>query len=296
MSPGMAPTNSAYAVLLISGTDAGEFLNAQLTTDVPRLEFDQHRLSAWCDPKGRALCIMRVVAAEAGYLVILPAGLAAGVSRRLRMFILRSRVEVTDVSSEWRVSGELDPATNGNSRAGHGQVLRDGGGLLLGLNTGTGPVMLRLQPAREADEALPPVSTAWQLAEIDAGLPEVTSDTSALFVPQMLNLHWLGAIDFNKGCYPGQEVIARLQYRGRLTRRMFRLRWHGQTPEPGDAVLAGDNSHQGTVVRAAHSSPGEGRLLAVLRIGAVEQALACGTTRLSLLDLPYATDEQAVAR
>src|SRR5699024_5714908 len=174
----------------------------------------------------------------------------------------------------------------------HGEVERDAQGFWLGLDTGSGPALLRLQRA-DADNALAPAgSNSWQLAEIDAGLPEITQATSGQFVPQMLNLHWLGGIDFHKGCYPGQEVVARLQYRGRLKQHLFRLQWHGEQPQPGDDVLTADGKRQGTVIRAAHEAEAEagtGRLLAVIRLTALEQTLATAAASLTLLELPYPT-------
>lgn len=288
----MAPP--AYTVLEISGADAGDFLRAQLTIDVQRLGDDRHGLAAWCDAKGRALCTFRVLPGDAGYLLILPAALTGAISRRLRMFVLRSRVEITDVSSNWTLTGA--PVTNAADarRPADGLVTRGNDTCLLALDTGGGPGTLHLQHGPAPGNALALDSNAWQLAEIDAGLPVLGTATSGLFVPQMLNLHWLDAIEFDKGCYPGQEVVARLQYRGRLTRRTFRLHWHGPQPAPGDTVVDHGGSRQGTIVQAAQSAPGEGRLLAVLAVNAVDTPLASGQTRLSLLDLPYPTDEPAV--
>ena len=136
-------------------------------------------------------------------------------------------------------------------------------------------------------------SEAWERHEIDSGLPSIRSATAGLFVPQMLNLHWLMAIDFDKGCYPGQEVIARLHYRGTLTRRMFRLRWRGTQPAVGDDVIDESGDRQGTILRSAPAtdSRAEGSALAVLKVRAVNDALTTASAHLELLALPYATPD-----
>lgn len=279
----------------ISGADAGTFLCAQLTTDVQRLGHDQHGLTAWCDAKGRALCTLRIVPVDTGYLLIVAADLAPTISKRLRMYVLRAQVEITDMTADWALSAI--PHTSANmTLPADGTVVHDDTGHLLGLDTGNGPGALRLQHAGTSDDALPPSDNRWQLAAVDAGLPELAAATSGLFVPQMLNLHRLGGIEFDKGCYPGQEVVARLHYRGRLTRHMMRLHWQGATqPHPGDTIVDNDGGRQGTVVRSACTEAGSGRLLAVISTQAAHATLASGDARLTLLDLPYAmTGEAAV--
>lgn len=289
----MSESPSGYAVLHITGEDASDFLRAQLTTDVQRLDQQEHGFSAWCDAKGRALVIFRVVVTETGFLLTLPAPLVEATIRRLRMYVLRAKVEITDVSSDWALSG-LTAATSARI-PDNGVVIQEDDSYLLGMGAGHDRGALHIQPAAQAGDTRPIEGNDWQLFEIDAGLPEVTTATSAAFVPQMLNLHWLDGIDFDKGCYPGQEVVARLQYRGRLTRRMFRMQWQGVQPAPGDEIANDNGKQQGTVIRAAHTATGEGRLLAVVRVEAAAQALTTEQARLSLLELPYPTNEQAAA-
>lgn len=287
----MSTEQPAYAIVQISGADADDFLRAQLTRDVHRLNVDHHALAAWCDAKGRALCTLRVLATDVGYLLILPATVAEAIRKRLHMFVLRANVEIVDVTSAWTLAATLCTARATSTLPANGHVARVDRSYLLGLNTGHGPGALWLLPTGHADATLSPSDDAWQLAEIDAGLPEISAPTSGLFVPQMLNLHWLDAIDFDKGCYPGQEVIARLQYRGRLKRRLFRMHWRGSQPAPGDAINDADDKTQGTVVRAAQTATDEGRLLAVIRVQAADESLTSAQTRLAMLDLPYTTEQ-----
>jgi folate-binding protein YgfZ len=144
---------------------------------------------------------------------------------------------------------------------------------------------------------------AWRRADVLAGLPQIYPETAGRFVPQMLNLHWLDGIDFHKGCYPGQEVVARLQYRGRLTRRLFRgVLDAADTPAPGAPVTDAEGSVQGEVVDAAPGPEGQD-LLAVLRIAqrrcapteegaeADGGALRIGGAELILAPLPYPTKD-----
>ena len=284
---------SGYTVLQVAGADAGEFLHAQLTRNIQHMHAKQHTLAAWCDAKGRALCTLRVQVTDSGYLLILPATVAAAIRKRLRMFVLRAAVTITDVTTEWTLTGLGHAAAAapvpGRTQTTPTQTAATDNGYTLGLDDGQ--LAIALWPATDtpAPAGLPVTTTDWQLAEIDAGLPEVTATTAGLFVPQMLNLHWLNAIDFDKGCYPGQEVIARLQFRGRLTRRLFRMQWHGPQPAVGDTIKDVDGKNQGTVLRAAASGAQTGRLLAVIRVDAIEGTLTAGTTELAALELPYPT-------
>jgi folate-binding protein YgfZ len=198
-------------------------------------------------------------------------------------------VELTEVSASYGIAGLHNAPNAPESDA----TSTRSGQLWLGL-PGSATHPRRTLVLHAADEtppasALATDSPAWQLSEIDAGVPQVTAATQGEFVPQMLNLHWLMAVDFDKGCYPGQEVIARLHYRGRLTRRTFRLGWQGRCPEPGEPVHDANGKDYGRILQAVGAT--EGRALAVLRV----EALANGHLRteggstLHLLDLPYPT-------
>lgn len=284
------PTSAcSYTVLHIAGADATAFLHAQLSVDVQRLDTDRHALAAWCDAKGRVLCSGRLVTHDDGYLWIVPATMAAATSRRLRMYVLRAKVDIADVGNQWSIRGltTADMAT----LPANGALSRRDDRLILGIDTGNGPGALALRATAQDATGLAAADNAWQLLEIDAGLPEVRAATSGLFVPQMLNLHWLDGVDFNKGCYPGQEIVARLQYRGQLKRRVFRLRWRGKQPQAGADIVDASGQKQGTILRSAVADNGSGRLLAVVRVAASNQPLVTADAQLELLSLPYATDD-----
>jgi folate-binding protein YgfZ len=236
-----------YGLLSVSGADARDFLHAQLTNDIENLPSDRAALAGWCSAKGRLLATFLVIPAPQGYLLQLARDLAPAVARRLSMFVLRSRVKIADESEAWAQFGvweaDGDPAKID---------WKDQRAIV--------PVgerrFLRLEPAASIPLACAADEETWYLQEIRAGRPLITAATQDQFVPQMVNLETLGGVDFRKGCYPGQEIVARAQYRGQVKRRMVRL------PAPQGARLQpGQAYNGGTVVDSAG-----GELLAVMPI------------------------------
>jgi folate-binding protein YgfZ len=238
----------ALGVLAFRGPDAARFLQGQLSADVERLIAGSSTLAGLHSPQGRTvavLALMRTSAEE--ILAVLPRELTAAVDQRLRKFILRAKVRIEDESDALRVVGlNTDaPAAGPAMKWGDRRVL--------------------LLPSTRAGE-VPGDATAratWERADVVAGLPQVYTATSEAFVAQMLNLDLLGAIAFDKGCYTGQEVIARAHYRGRVKRRL--QRWHaaaGIAPRAGDSARTVEGRAL-TVVRAAPAPDGGWDLLAV---------------------------------
>lgn len=290
MSNSAATGASALGAITISGADAPSFLRAQLTNDVLRLGPDRHFLAAWSDAKGRTLMIARVCEYRDGYLLLVPQELIDSLLKRFRMYVLRARVDVGDASDTLQVTG-----MTGNGLPEAECCEQRDGACLLGLAPSLDGTARALcvtpadQPAPQAGLATD--DNAWERLEIDSGMPSVFAATQGLFVPQMLNLHWLQAIDFDKGCYPGQEVIARLHYRGRLTRRMFRVSWQGESPAPGEDIIDSEGARQGTVVRVATTAAGRGIALAVIKTAAVDAALRSAHADFTIEDLPYPTPD-----
>lgn len=282
----------ALGLIRVEGADAQSFLRAQLSNDVFRLGQDRHFLAAWCDAKGRTQLVARVAVIDDAFLLILPRSLIEPVIKRLRMYVLRARVTLTDASGDYGVGGLL----NAEAAPDVNETRSTGSRWLLGLPP-TGPGDTRTLVLDKTSSApVPPDCMAvdapdWRITDIDAGVPEIGPATQGEFVPQMLNLHWLAAIDFDKGCYPGQEVIARLHYRGRLTRRVFRLACEGPAPEIGEALLDDEQRRIGTILQAATSS-GRTRTLAVVATDAATRPIVTAAgAALSLLALPYATPD-----
>lgn len=290
-------------LLSCTGDEARAFLHAQLTSDVSGMAEDLTRYAGWCSPKGRLLATCLVVPHGQGFLLQLARDLAPAIARRLSMFILRAKVKLADVSVEWAQIGLWGagasrrlaalglpaPATDlATTRSGDAVVVRMTQERFVIL----APVARR---QRLLDETSDAGDEAWALEEIRSGRPLVVHATQDLFVPQMVNLERLGAVDFKKGCYPGQEIVARTQYRGVLKRRMVRARVTAPAA-PGDDLYAADLPGQasGTVVNAAAAPEGGTELLAVVQISSLESDSAIGLgaaggPQLELLPLPYAT-------
>jgi folate-binding protein YgfZ len=293
---------SQYGMLSCTGDEARAFLHAQLTSDVAGLGADGARRAGWCSAKGRLLATFLVIPHEGGFLLQLSRDLAAPVAKRLAMFILRAKVKLADASSEWTQLGIWGPSAVERLRQfGLHEPLTD-----LGVTRNAGGLAVRLAaqrylvavPAAQRQAVLAGLHDAgpdaWALEEVRAGQPMVVQATQDQFVPQMVNLERLGAVDFHKGCYPGQEIVARTQYRGVLKRRMVRARVAGAATPAAD-VFAEDAPGQasGTVVNAAPASEGGSELLAVVQISSLESASALRLgapdgPKLELLPLPSA--------
>ena len=240
---------SRYGLLSVAGADARAFLHAQLTNDIQNLRADQAALAGWCSAKGRLLATFLVIPAPDGFLLQVARDLAAPVAKRLSMFVLRSKVKVTDASDGWAQFGVWDADFRQADVAWAGTRAR--------VRVAESR-FLELSPAAEASDATNADEAQWVLQEIRAGRPLITAATQDQFVPQMVNLEQLGGVDFKKGCYPGQEIVARAQYRGQVKRRMVRA----QAPA-GVRVLPGQEFNGGTVVDVAPAENGS-ELLAVM--------------------------------
>ena len=286
-------------MLSCTGDDAREFLHAQLTNDISALTADRARYAGWCSAKGRLLANFLVVPQAQGFLLQLSRDLAPAVAKRLSMFVLRAKVKVADASNEWAQFG-LWGAGAAERLAALGMPVPPDD---LAVAAAADAVVVRIAQQKfvllvkaalrdrvpgNCDEG------AWALEEIRAGRPLVVQATQDLFVPQMVNLEHLGAVDFKKGCYPGQEIVARTQYRGVLKRRMMRARV-AAAAAPGGELYADDLPGQasGTVVNAAPAPEGGSELLAVVQISSLESAspIHLGTVdgpQLELLPLPFA--------
>lgn len=246
-----------YAVLACRGPDARRFLNGQLSQDVLGLRPDRVELAGWHTPQGRTLALVRLIAAgPEDVLLLVSRELAADLESGLRRYVLRAKVTIRDESDRWTVRGRHDPSRPNGAL---GEAAREGDGIVWRHTTdGRSLVLSPIDASRPTDvpTALP---IDWQRADILAGVPELHLATRGEFVAQMLNLDVLGALSFTKGCYTGQEVIARAHYRGRVKRRLQGFATSASTPlVPGDTVTLGD----GRRAQILNSAPNEsgGRL------------------------------------
>ena len=272
-------------VIRLEGPDAVPFLQAQVTADLRPLEPGQGTQAAWCSPQGRVIALLRVLRRDDGLLCVLPRELAADVAARLGRFVMRSRVTLADDSPGSAVAGLAGDPSRFRAVAGGADIVPlTAERALLVMQAARMDSVLQAMPAA-------PIP-AWEAACIRVGEPEVYGSTSESWVPQMLNLDLLGAVSFRKGCYPGQEIVARTQNLGRIKRRLFRYRISGEgLPAPGDALDLGQ-SKVGEVVRSVRHE-GVAELLAVVNLDSAGVGLtaAGGTVECSPEPLPYAVPE-----
>jgi folate-binding protein YgfZ len=291
-TPLVCALNDAVCIR-VSGTDAGDFLRAQLARDppplaahtLPRTAAEGSVLAAWLDARGRVRALFRVSALEQDYMLLAERATAAAVLTKLRMFVLRSRV-VLALDDDWQaaaVVGGADELPQAAAAAvappdelaqaapiARGRELR---WLPIGprLAYVLGPRSEVAELAAGFEEADPSVI---ELAEVRLGLPKLGAALTERYVPQMLNLDLLGAVAFDKGCYPGQEIVARLKYRGDVKRRLRRFACAAPAafPAPGGEIVDASGTAAGEVVRAARTDGGV-ELLAVVQLEAAASGL-----------------------
>ncbi len=299
---------SHLGLIAVGGADAAGFLQGQLTNDIREVSAEHSQLSSYCSPKGRMLACLRVIRRGDAYLLGLPRTRLEPILQRLRLFVLRSRVTLVDVSDQWVQVGLVGDCAEGLLR-GTFPVLPDlannavhQGPLSLVRMPGPTPRFLLLGPAAElsalwlrlAPPAIPAGAAYWSLLEIRAGIPSVHPQTVDAFIPQMANLQLVDGVSFTKGCYTGQEVVARTQYLGRIKRRLYRAEVQSPgPPRPGDELYCRESASgqgPGRIVDAQPSGEGRYELLAVVEIEAAEGCevrLAEGGPVLRFLPLPY---------
>lgn len=240
-----------YGLLSVMGSDARAFLHAQLTNNIETLGAGRWALAGWCSAKGRLLASFIVVPSPDGFLLQLARDLAAPVAKRLSMFVLRSKVKVQDESEAWAQFGvwDADPQPADVHWTDKRVRVRM-----------ADRRFLELVPAAEANDPVNAHEAGWALDEIRAGRPFISAATQDQFVPQMVNFEKIGGVDFQKGCYPGQEIVARAQYRGQVKRRMVH-----QTAPAGVELKPGQEFNGGTVVDVAPAENGS-ELLSVVPV------------------------------
>ena len=303
---------SHYGLIDASGDDVVEFLQGQTTNDIKDVTEHQSQLSAYCNPKGRILANFRIFKRNNHYLLRLRRDLLEMTLKRLRMFVLRSKVELIDSSDELvRIGIAGEQATNALSVLFNNvpdtvdSFCTENEISLIKLPGDVpryeahGPVQAMLafwQRLLQAD-AVMIGENSWNLLTVRAGIPEIVSATIEAFVPQMVNLQAINSLSFTKGCYPGQEVVARMHYLGKIKRRLYLASvTTNELPQPGQAILTSDENEEkaGQVVSASWSGEGKAELLAVLQIAKAEQAeLHLNSTsgpEIVLTELPYKLD------
>lgn len=295
-------------LIRVAGEEATPFLQNLLSNDVVKLAPGALQWNSLNSPKGRMIASLLIWRDGAGLLIALAAELREQVQKRLSMYVLRSKVKVSDASEEFALLGVAGrEAAKALGRAGLALPDAD-----MCASPAESPRTLRLAsalavvlaPAETAPDrwtalleagAAPAGTSAWDLMQIRAGLPRIGAATTEEFVAQMLNFDRIGGVSFTKGCYPGQEIVARTQYLGKLKKRMYRLRFPAtETPRPGGDLYSTEFGAQsiGKLVLAAPSPEGGWETLAVVQSSCAEKGdIRLGApdgTGAELLDLPYA--------
>lgn len=279
-----------HAVIRASGEDAATFLHNLLTNDIQNLPADGVRFAGFCTPKGRLLATFTIWHEGPDLLLALSADIQPAILKKLSMYVLRSKVKLSN--ADLALLGLAGPGAKALADEFTGVAI-GGDRYLLAM-----PVDAAVAAWSKLVAAAKPVGTAaWRWLEIAAGQPRVVAATQEAFVPQMVNMEVpaVAGISFNKGCYPGQEIVARTQYLGKVKRRMYRARLDQALP-PGTDIFtpeAGDQ-HCGALVTVAPSPAGGYEcLLVVQSSGAEAGEIHLGSPtgpRATLIDQPYAIE------
>jgi folate-binding protein YgfZ len=294
-----------WGVILATGPDSASFLHGQLTQDMLHLEDSQARLAGYCSAKGRLLATFTVWRAAPEQMALAcSADLLAPTLKRLSMFVLRAKCKLSSAAGQVALHGLagaraeqwLAEAAGTTPPGAPWAVLSFGASRAIRLPAGASSARwLLAQPADLPAPALPSLARAdWDWLEVQAGVARVVAATVEQFVPQMVNLELTGGVNFQKGCYPGQEVVARSQYRGTLKRRMFLMNADGALSPGQEVHHSSDPGQPAGLVALAAPVPGDlsGRHAALVECKSalvVEPGeLTVGTVRLVADRLPYA--------
>ncbi len=295
--PAAALPLDGLGLIRATGPQARAFLQSQLSNDAQLLSPTQGQLSGYCSPKGRLLAVFTVLALSAeDYVLALPAALLAPTLKRLSMFVLRSKLVLSDASGELPALGLIGREA-GAALARLGITLPTGDYAVAAFAGGwalsrPGPLPryeLRATPEKLAALRVAlalPLARAedWALAEILAGIPQVLAETTDQFVPQTINLDTAGGVSFTKGCYPGQEIVARVHYLGRIKQRL-RLATAAQALTPGTALLDEQQHSVATVMACAPQATGGAVLSLSLNLSHGETALHTADSAASVTPL-----------
>lgn len=301
---------SQFGTLRVSGDDALSFLQNLLSNDIREVSTTRAQLSSFNNAKGRILATMLICRDGGDYLLQLPRALCEPIRKKLGMYVLRAKVKITDAGDEiislglsgvnaqeiLRAQfGELPELPLGAKGTTTGNVIRIGETRFQINTTMTDAAALWTVLGQRAQQV---GSACWDWLNIRSGIPVILPQTQEQFVAQMVNFELLGGVNFNKGCYPGQEIVARMQYLGKLKRRMYLAHIDGSnTPQAGDELFCADMEGQasGMIVNAARAPNGGHDVLATVQISSRETQtvhwLSLQGEPLRFIPLPYPLTE-----
>lgn len=294
---------SERGLLKLSGDDAVQFLQGQVTNDVKSLSSSNSQFAGYCTAKGRLLALFFAFSIDNAIYLQLNRALTESIMKRLKMFVLRSKVTISDESQTIRLGvagknaaqllAKFFPNIPENPHA----LTRHENTVMIRLPSKT-PMFEIITDENQANALATAFATestfvseqTWNWLEIQAGIPDISAETQEAFVPQMVNLDLLEGINFKKGCYTGQEIVARTHYLGSVKRRTQLAHIASESaPKAGDAILDGNQQAIGQIVRVAPAINGGFDVLAECRLDSVEQgSVFWQTTALEIKSLPYA--------
>ncbi|QMU60986.1 MAG: folate-binding protein [Gammaproteobacteria bacterium] len=301
---------SNLGLIRASGEETQTFLHGQFTNDLNLVTENISQLSSYCNPKGRMLSIFRVFMRGNDYFLLMPRDVIEATLKKLTMFKLMAKVDLTDVSDEFSLFGLAGPDTDSflkeNNLSIPGKVDQSeqtNETTIIRIPSDNSRVIIISKPenATAIQESLSAnletSSIVWELEDIQNGIPQITAETSEAFIPQMVNLELIGGVNFQKGCYPGQEIVARTHYLGKPNRRMYRISINSENcPSPGTNIFSIKDGEQpvGKIVSAQKSSSDDCQALAVMRTEK-ENADDLHIDSLSgravtIMDLPYSLE------
>jgi tRNA-modifying protein YgfZ len=288
----------------VSGRDAQKFLQGQFTNDVTKINPNQAQLSAWCSVKGRILVSFYLVQRDENYYLILPLDSVNSTLKRLQMFVLRSEVKLRSFELQcFAIAGEQISELGLNlpsqkfavTLANNISVLKLPGAARYLLIHTDAAIMQQLWTQLTAKFIIADANH-WQLLDIMAGIPSIGAELSDNFIPQMLNWQAIGGLSFKKGCYTGQEVVARMQYLGQLKRRMYLAILYTDNPPIMSDKLFWQQENAGEIVHIQPHPDGGYALLAVLKIALADKSIyTANGDKLQLQTLPYQIEDSTLA-
>lgn len=293
----------------VIGPEAEKFLHGQLSCDIAEIAAGKSLLGSHCNIKGSMVSLNRIMPVEGGFWLRTEASVLPQAQANLNKYMMFSKAESKNISEQVVGLGiqgeqalallqEICPSVSNEAN----QTTACQNGVIVCVPGDRFELWL---PVSEAQALLPTLlqqavladSNSWRLSEIQNGIPSIAPETLETFIPQMTNLQIFGGVSFTKGCYTGQEIITRLQHRGKLNRPMFRLAFSGEQPLPGSKINTPDRNGVGTVVSSAITSASEGELLAVVLKDSFDSSdtiltLESSEAPLQRLGLPYELDPE----
>lgn len=272
-------TLDQLGVIHVGGEDASAFLQSQLSNDINLASRSKAQFSSYNNPKGRILAFFLIVPSNDGYYLVLPQSIIEKTIKRLQMFVMRSKVILKDASDEYVCLGLINPQTEPpvlELPATDYEIVETRSGFVCKLPSEPARYLLLLLNDQAktiwpslTENSKPCSHHVWNWLDIQAGLPNINDKTIEEFVPQMVNLDLIDAVNFKKGCYPGQEIVARMHYLGKPKRRMFKL--HSSVPHATtagtDLFLAGGDGQSAGKLVVSEPAKNEGiDMLAVIRL------------------------------